>query len=154
MLQNELYSTVRPPASHAHKFDRIWQEMCFHLNAFRKCNPWSPEEERRKVPDVVIHTWFKYVDSPQTNEVSSWVSRYEERNRTHLHDRFKTRVSRSSNGLYVTSYMNFSIGVNNVLVFHVKPCQAGLTALISGMLFFFRTLFNGTPPVWHQVSVH
>ncbi|CAN0423965.1 unnamed protein product, partial [Pylaiella littoralis] len=44
------------------------KEACFHLNAFRGCNPWSPKEGRRKVPDVVIHTWFKYVDPPQTNE--------------------------------------------------------------------------------------
>lgn len=45
------------------------QEACFHLNVFRGCNPWSPEEERRKVKDVVIHTWFKYVEPPQANEV-------------------------------------------------------------------------------------
>ncbi|CAB1100226.1 unnamed protein product [Ectocarpus sp. CCAP 1310/34] len=44
------------------------KEACFHLNAFRGCNPWSPEGERRKVPDVVIHTWFKYVDPPHKNE--------------------------------------------------------------------------------------
>ncbi|CAM9319329.1 unnamed protein product [Ectocarpus sp. 12 AP-2014] len=44
------------------------KEACFHLNAFRGCNPWSPEGERRIVPDVVIHTWFKYLDPPHKNE--------------------------------------------------------------------------------------
>lgn len=59
----------------------ILQEACFHLNAFRGCNPWSPKEKRRKVPDVVIHSWFKYVEAPQTNEVSSWVGRDRKRMR-------------------------------------------------------------------------
>ncbi|CAM9541015.1 unnamed protein product [Choristocarpus tenellus] len=36
------------------------KEVCFHLNAFRACNPWGGE--RRRVPDVVIHTWFKNVE--------------------------------------------------------------------------------------------
>ncbi|CAM9381678.1 unnamed protein product, partial [Hapterophycus canaliculatus] len=44
------------------------KEACFHLNTFRGCNPWSKEEERRKVPDVAIHSWFKYLDPPQANE--------------------------------------------------------------------------------------
>lgn len=51
--------------------NRKLQETCFHLNIFRGCNPWSPEAERRKVKDVVIHTWFKYVEPPQANEVRS-----------------------------------------------------------------------------------
>ncbi|CAM9401545.1 unnamed protein product [Ascophyllum nodosum] len=44
------------------------KEVCFHLNAFRGCNPWSPEKERRKVPDVVIHTWFKALEPVDSKE--------------------------------------------------------------------------------------
>eukprot|EP00752_Nemacystus_decipiens_P002205 g2097.t1 len=51
------------------------KEVCFHLNVFRGCNPCSTEEERRKVPDVVIHTWFKYLELPQSSEGFSEVIR-------------------------------------------------------------------------------
>ncbi|CAM9646743.1 unnamed protein product [Scytosiphon promiscuus] len=51
------------------------KEACFHLNAFRGCNPWSKEGDRRKVPDVVIHSWFKYLDTPQAAEGFSEVIR-------------------------------------------------------------------------------
>lgn len=47
-----------------------YQEACFHLNAYRGINPWSPEKERRVVPDVVIHSWFKSSEPVTKEEVS------------------------------------------------------------------------------------
>lgn len=44
----------------------IDKDTVFHLNTFRSYNIWR--EENRKVPSVVIHSFFKYLEKPTTNE--------------------------------------------------------------------------------------
>eukprot|EP01041_Mallomonas_annulata_P009924 gene9924-20637_t len=48
----------------------ISKDICMHLALYRELNPTSltPQEDRRHIPDVVIHTFFKNYEAPQLKE--------------------------------------------------------------------------------------
>jgi len=44
------------------------KQMCFHLNAYRLLNPRVPEHRKEKVPQVTIHSFYKYLEIPRCDE--------------------------------------------------------------------------------------
>merc|ERR1712129_400017 len=44
------------------------KELCFHLNRYRLLNSQSPEHRAESVPGLVIHSYFKSVDTPTKEE--------------------------------------------------------------------------------------
>jgi len=48
------------------------KDLCFHLNGYRGVAPWG---EQRRVPSMVIHTYFKYFEPPSEEEGFTAVER-------------------------------------------------------------------------------
>jgi len=44
------------------------KELCFHLNAYRMLNPRIEEHRKVKVPAMIIHSFYKYVEKPRIDE--------------------------------------------------------------------------------------
>eukprot|EP00386_Alphamonas_edax_P007208 GDKI01023932.1.p1 GENE.GDKI01023932.1~~GDKI01023932.1.p1 ORF type:complete len:409 (+),score=99.98 GDKI01023932.1:19-1245(+) len=44
------------------------KDLCFHMNAYRMLNPRVPEHRKQKVPAMIIHSFYKNVEVPNTSE--------------------------------------------------------------------------------------
>eukprot|EP00922_Rhytidocystis_sp_ex-Travisia-forbesii_P052362 GHVS01077675.1.p1 GENE.GHVS01077675.1~~GHVS01077675.1.p1 ORF type:complete len:366 (+),score=70.51 GHVS01077675.1:286-1383(+) len=52
----------------------VSKELCFHLNAYRLINPRTQLHRAKRVPDMVIHSFFKNIAPPQASEGFAEVS--------------------------------------------------------------------------------
>eukprot|EP00922_Rhytidocystis_sp_ex-Travisia-forbesii_P052360 GHVS01077673.1.p1 GENE.GHVS01077673.1~~GHVS01077673.1.p1 ORF type:complete len:132 (+),score=12.04 GHVS01077673.1:656-1051(+) len=46
----------------------VSKELCFHLNAYRLINPRTPLHRAKRVPDMIIHSFFKNCVPPEISE--------------------------------------------------------------------------------------
>ena len=51
------------------------KELCFHMITYRLSNPETLQEDRREIPSVAVHTFYKNVQEPTVSEGFTRVDR-------------------------------------------------------------------------------